>query len=256
MYHQREVIDVEPSTSNPVMSTDSNIALTNIASTETSFNDDLSLDEQIRFAEAMWSAMVAEHDVSFIMSDHATKMFHKMFPDSPIAAGFKCSRTKTNYTIVDGIAIDLQEKLIESLQNVPFSILIDESNKQYGIKFLVIMIKFYDEQHNDVTTRFLDICVCNKGTSDAITKIIVDYLNKNNLSFDNLIQIMTDNPNVMRGVLTGVVTQLKSKYADHLIDIGGCSLHHVSSFFTFHVEFCEKFSHIQEIFDLKKHRIL
>ena len=91
---------------------------------------------------------------------------------------------------------------------------------------------------------------------------------------------MTDNPNVMRGVLTGVVTQLKSKYADHLIDIGGCSLHHVSnaiknslpelhnseeledflqnvsSFFTFHVEFCEKFSHIQEIFDLKKHRIL
>ena len=40
---------------------------------------------------------------------------------------------------------------------------------------------------------------------------------------------MTDNPNVMRGVLTGVITQLKSKYADHLIDIGGCSLHHVSN---------------------------
>ena len=38
---------------------------------------------------------------------------------------------------------------------------------------------------------------------------------------------MSDNPNVMRGALSGLVTQMKSKYAVHMIDIGGCSLHHV-----------------------------
>ena len=82
-------------------------------------------------------ALSADHNVSFNTSDHASKMFSKMFPDSRIAALFKCSRTKINYTIVDGIAVDVQEKLLESVKDVPFSILIDESNKQYGKKFLV-----------------------------------------------------------------------------------------------------------------------
>ncbi|CAL4189446.1 unnamed protein product [Meganyctiphanes norvegica] len=271
-----DLVDSEPSPS-----ADNNISLSSTISTDNSFNgQQLTLDEQTHVAEAMWSALVAEHNIAFSTSDHATKIFHKMFPDSSIAAGFKCSRTKTNYTIVDGIATESQEKLLESIKNVPFSILIDESNKQYGKKILVILIKFYDEGHGDITTRFLDICVCNNGTADVIASVIVDFFNKNNLSFDNLIQIMSDNPNVMRGVLSGLVTQIKSKYAGHMVDIGGCSLHHVSNaiknslpelhnyeeledflqdahaFFSFHVEFCEKKSEIQEIFDLEKHKIL
>ena len=117
-----------------------------------------------------------------------------MFPDSAVAAGFKCCRTKANYTISDGISVDIQEKLIQSLQNVPFSLLIDESNKQYGKKFLCVMIKFYDSNYNDITVRFLDLCVCNNGTSDEIMKHVVDIIRNNNLSFENLIHLMTDNP--------------------------------------------------------------
>ena len=32
-----------------------------------------------------------------------------MFPDSAIAAGFKCSCTKTSYLICDGMAVDVQK---------------------------------------------------------------------------------------------------------------------------------------------------
>ena len=52
------------------------------------------------------------------------------------------------------------------------------------------MIKFYDENY-DITVRFLDLYVCNKGTSDELTKH-VDIIRKNNLSFENLIYLMTD----------------------------------------------------------------
>ena len=203
-----------------------------------------------------------------------------MFPDSAVAAGFKCCRTKANYTINDGISVDIQEKFIQSLQNVPFSLLIDESNKQYGKKFLCVMIKFYDSNYNDITVRFLDLCVCNNGTSDEITKHVVDIIRNNNLSFENLIHLMTDNPNVMRGCFNGVVTQIKNEHANHLADIGGCSLHltanvvknslpelylcddiedflqDISAFFSFHVEFAELFSEIQAIYSLEKHQLL
>ena len=40
---------------------------------------------------------------------------------------------------------------------------------------------------------------------------------------------MTDNPNVMRGLFNGVVTQKKNEHANHLADIGGCSLHHTAN---------------------------
>ena len=132
----------------------------------------------------------------FLVSDHVSKISNKIFPDSAVAAGFKCYRTKANCMIIDRIYVDIQEKLIQSLQNVPFSLLIDESNKQYGEKFLYVKIKFYDENYNDITVRFLDLCVCNNETSDELTKKHVDIIRKNNLSFENLIHLMTDHTKI------------------------------------------------------------
>ena len=197
--------------------------------TETRSEDSLTLTEKISNAEVMWSAMIAEHDLAFLTSDHFSKVVPKMFSDSAIAAGFKCCRTKANYLLGDGISVDIQEKLTQSLQDVPFSLAIDESNKQYGKKFLCAMVKFYDKTYNDMCIRFLDICVCNNATADQITKHVVNIIRENNLSFDNLIHVMTDNPNVMRGQFKGVVTKIKSEHANHLVDIGGCSLHQVSN---------------------------
>ena len=126
------------------------------------------------FAEAIWCAIIAEHDASFLMSDHVSKNIFKMFPDSAIAAGFKCCRTKTNYLICDGMAVDIQTKLLNKLRNITFSLLIDESNKQYGKKFLYAMVKFFYEDLSSISVRFLDIFVCNDGDADSITQKLVE----------------------------------------------------------------------------------
>ena len=147
-----------------------------------------------------------------------------MIPDSAIAAEFKCTRTKANYMISDGMALDIEEKLLAKLKNVPFSLMIDESNKQYGKKFLCALVKYYDEEKDEVAIRFLDIFVCNDGTADNIAQEIVDMFLRKLLPFDNLIQIMIDNPNVMRGKYNGVVNQIKSRHTKHLVDIGGLFL--------------------------------
>ena len=282
----------EATNSGPSTSRDDSAA-TNSGPSSSLRNDDVSpensssivtekatLEKDILFAEGTWAATIAEHNISFLTSQHFSKNIPKMFHDSAIAAGFKCGKTKSNYIITDGISLDIQEKLQESLQNVPYSIMIDESNKQYGKKFLVVMVKFYDASRSNISTRFLDITECNQGSSDDITQHVVDVINKNNLSFDNLIQVMSDNPNVMRGIHTGVVKQITSKYASHLVDIGGCTLHHVSNavknslpepfncekieellqdasvFFKRHVQFAEKYEKIQEILNVEKHKIL
>ena len=98
---------------------------TTVANTESqpstsSSHDHENIDEQIAFAEAIWCAIIAEHDASFLMSDHVSKNIFKMFPDSAIATGFKCCRTKTNYLICDGMAVDIQTKLLNKLRNFPY----------------------------------------------------------------------------------------------------------------------------------------
>ena len=40
---------------------------------------------------------------------------------------------------------------------------------------------------------------------------------------------MSDSPNVMRGKHKGVLKLIKDSHAPHLLDLGGCSLHDISS---------------------------
>ena len=241
---------------------------------------DYTLDENICKAEILWSIATAEHDIPFATNDHATKLFPKMFPDSAIASGFKCCRTKTTYIVKDGIAVANLEKLKEKLKDKTFSILIDESNKNYGEKYFCIMVKYYDEELKVIQIKFLDLKKCNKSNADNLTRVVVECFEEHNLKWDNLIQIMSDSCSIMRGIHKGVVSQLKNKYAKHVIDIGGCSLHHVSnacehglkelfryealesfvqdasSFFSFHVEYAEKLQDLQKALDINEHKIL
>ena len=133
---------------------------------------------------------------------------------------------------------------------------------------------------NFQTNRFWELRVVNKANSDALVKAIVNTFQQHNVPFSNLIQIMSDSPNVMRGPYKGVVTRLKRDYAPHITDLGGCSLHYVdnaiknatyklhnaevieellqdlSTFFSFHVEFAEEFSKLQEELQIPKHRLI
>ena len=106
------------------------------ATNETIVQND-TLDDKICKSEILWSIATAEHDISFVTNDHVTKLFPKMFPDSAVAAGFKCCKTKSTYIIKDGIAVANLEKLKEKLTDKVFSILIDESNKNYAENFFV-----------------------------------------------------------------------------------------------------------------------
>ena len=79
-------------------------------------------------AEVRWATFVAKHNISFLSSDHATKLFSKMFPDSEIAKKFSCARTKTTAIVKKALAPHFTQRVIESMSSSPFSLLMDESN--------------------------------------------------------------------------------------------------------------------------------
>ena len=121
---------------------------------------------------------------------------------------------------------------------------------------------------------------CNKANADNLTKLVAECLEEHNLSWINLFQVMSDSCSTMRGIHKGVVTQIRNKFARHITDLGGCSLHYVSNacehglkelfrfealedfvqdtstFFSRHVAYAEKLLDLQKALDINEHRML
>ena len=159
-------------------------------------------------AEVRWATFVAKHNISFLASDHATKLFSKIFPDSAIAKRFSCSHTKTTDIVNKALAPHFTQRVIESMSSGPFSLMMDESNDRRD-KSCIIPVRLLDPQIGEVRTRFLDIPVVNIGTSTNLFQALKELLTKNGLSFDNTVSFMSDIANVMKGVRSGVQKLIK-----------------------------------------------
>ncbi len=173
-------------------------------------------------AEALWASFVVEHNLAFNASDHATKLFTKMFPDSEIAKSFACGRTKTTCIIKGALAPHYSEQMMESLDKCEsFSVLMDESNDKVN-KSCIILIKLFDYTVGDVRTRFLDMPIVNIGTAANLFEALKDSLSKKGLDFGKCISFMSDTTNVMKGVRSGVQKRIKDE-CPQLYD--GCICH-------------------------------
>ncbi len=115
--------------------------------------------------ETYWDLFTAEHSLPFLLSDHASEILAKMFPGCRIAAKSSSQRTKTNYIVSDGISIYFHQELVAKLKQRIYSVLIDESNKQYGKKFLHVLVKYFDMELGDTVQDFLRSVVLNKANA-------------------------------------------------------------------------------------------
>lgn len=55
-------------------------------------------------AETRWALFIAKHNLAFLNSDHATKLFSRIFKDSEIAKKFSCARTKCAAIATEALA--------------------------------------------------------------------------------------------------------------------------------------------------------
>lgn len=238
-------------------------------------NSDVS--QKVSKAEIQASLAIAEHNIPLTFADCYDELVKSSFEDSKIANEYHCKRTKSTYILTDGLLPCIHEETVNDLKSNKFSLLIDESNKKYGITYLNLLVKYFDEKVGKVVTRFFKSVTVGHATAVDLAKKIMDVLAEDTIPTDNLLMVMSDSPNVMRGEKGGVIKILKDKMP-HLIDIGGCTLHHISNaakyaskefgedieefiedvfyFFRNHPAQVEDLAYHQDLLDLEKHKIL
>ena len=88
-----------------------------------------------------------------------------MFPDSKIAEGFACGRTKTTAIVKCALAPALNAEVLAECQKSPFTILYDGGNDVMEKKYFAIMVRYWSYSAGKHVTRVLCMPVCNIATA-------------------------------------------------------------------------------------------
>ena len=172
-------------------------------------------------AEALWTTFVAKHNLAFETSNHATKLFHRIFPDSEIAKKFACGHSKTVAIVKEALAPHYLSKSLHDMSKV-YSVMMDESNDKNN-KLCIILVHVFDSRVGDVRTRFLDMPVVNIGTAKNLFDALKESLSNNCLDFIRCLAFMSDTTNVMKGTRSGVQKLIRDECSD-VFDVG-CICH-------------------------------
>ena len=186
-------------------------------------NSRWALKNQVTTAELYFTTFLAEHNLSFSIGDHFTKLCKKMFPDSNIAEGFSCGRTKTKAIVKYALTPALNEKIIEACISLPFSILCDGGNDQDIRKFFAFMVRYWDESARCAITKFLTMPVCNVATGETMFNALSMKLYSRKIPWSNVIGYVSDTASVMVGKNNSVLSRMKLK--SPRVFSPGCTCH-------------------------------
>lgn len=160
----------------------------------------------------MWANFTAEHNLAFSLSDHATKLFPKMFPDSEVAKKFTSCRTKTTAIVTNVLGPFAREKLVKYMRSKPFSLLFDEATDIAVVKSACMVIRLFDEEAGSVRSEFYRLVqLGEKADAQTLFEAIQSAFEEDQVPFANMIGFASDGANAMMGSRNSVRTRLKAK---------------------------------------------
>ena len=113
--------------------------------------------------------------------------------------GMRLSRTAASYKMVQGLGHTFSERTFESIRSTPFSINLDESTSNSNKKVLSILVCYFNQELKHVVVEHLGSIEVLKGTAQYLETALVTFFNDHKIPFANLISMMMDSCNVMRG---------------------------------------------------------
>lgn len=131
--------------------------------------------------------------------------------------------------MVYGLGHTIAEKTFFNLRQFPFSLNVDEGTCSSNKKVLAMLIRYFHEEQNDVIehshhSHHLEVMKVNAA---SLEKVMSNFFQEKQIPWSNLVSIMLDSCNVIRGSKSGLETQIRQKYCPTLHDVAGDSCHHV-----------------------------
>ncbi|KAK1902004.1 Zinc finger BED domain containing protein 5 [Dissostichus eleginoides] len=129
--------------------------------------------------------------------------------------------------MVQGLGHTFSERTFQRIRSSPFSINLDESTSNSNKKVLSILVSYFNQELNRVVVEHLGSIEVIKGTAYHLETALVTFFKDHQIPFSNMVSMMLDSCNVMRGSKSGLETRIRDKHCQTLLDIDGDSCHHI-----------------------------
>lgn len=203
----------------------------------------MSIADRVSIAEAKVLAFAAEKSMTFSDIPAIIALSKSLAKDKVALDTIHMDRTTASYKMTHGLGKTLKEELIEELQNTFFSLNIDECTSKTNIRVVAVLASYYSRRECKVVVKHLSSFSIIKVDSESLYSALVNMFEEYKLPWGNLISVLMDSCNVMRGSKTGLETRIRNNKAPHLIDIDGDSCHHAHNAAK---SFCEPFEKFVE----------
>ena len=175
--------------------------------------------------EAQLLGFMAERDIPFNHSDDLIQLSQNMAKDIKVLNAMSMDRTTASYKLSFGLAKYFQDKLDKDLQKTFFSLNIDESTSNSNEKIVAVLVSYFSTDEKQVVVKHLESFSIVTADSATLFNKVCEMFQKHNLPWKNLISVLLDSCNTMRGKKSGLETRMREK-ASHLLDIDGDAVHH------------------------------
>ncbi|XP_068990425.1 zinc finger BED domain-containing protein 5-like [Neodiprion pinetum] len=173
-----------------------------------SFKRERQVSHQIKYSEIRIAAFMVEHNIALNTADHLTKLIKAISPDSEVAKGISCSRTKCTKIVQNVTGYSQFEQIVQCLQTTKFSLLVDESTDVSATKHLALVVRFFNNGRiNDV---FLALIPTPIVTAQALYDHVIAFFKKHNIPYkSNMIGFASDGASNMFGTHHSLSVLLK-----------------------------------------------
>lgn len=172
-------------------------------------------------------AVIAEHSLSLSIAPVLVEMSQQLAADKAALVNMKLSRTAASYKMVHGLGYTFSERTISNLRKYKFSLNVDESTCNSNKKVLAMLVSYFDQAQKEVIVEHLGSLEVVKVSAASLEKAMCDFFERERIPWTNLVSIMLDSCNVMRGSKSGLETRIQQNHCPTLVDVDGDSCHHV-----------------------------
>lgn len=179
-----------------------------------SFASSGTLNEKIIRAETKVAIALAQNNIPMSFAYKLNVLLKDIFPDSKIAQGYACGKTKTTCILNEAVAPSLKQELVQALKKEAFSLCVDGSNDVGLKKMNPISVRLYDVNHGKIVSRLLDMG-CTSGVQSATAATIFEKMNsvlsESGILWDNCVGVGVDNTSVNIGRNNSIMTRVLEK---------------------------------------------
>ncbi|KZS10354.1 Zinc finger-like protein [Daphnia magna] len=170
--------------------------------------------------------MVARGNYPITLMDTLQATLKTRVNDSAIVSNLRCGRTKTTALVKNVIGPAGKSDLVTILKSLHFSIIVDETTDRTTTKFLVTLVRYFNEHQQKPVEEFFSMPVVSDATAAGLKVLILAEFEQVGIRLQKMIGFAADNCSVMLGYKGGLGALLKNDLP--WLTVLGCICHSFS----------------------------